>query len=208
MGDTREGLTVTDEAALRAVSIAVLLVLLPIGMYHRVKSQSTGEPLDRRQEGVLILVLLRPLGAAFWLAAFAWMINPAWMAWSSVPLPIGLRWAGVGLLAMGSLLLVWTFRSLGANLTDTVVTRKRHTLVVHGPYRWIRHPLYSSAALLTAALSLVAANWFFFAAGAGVLCVLIMRTRIEEENLVARFGDSYREYMAGTGRFMPKIGRP
>jgi protein-S-isoprenylcysteine O-methyltransferase Ste14 len=68
--------------------------------------------------------------------------------------------------------------------------------------------LYSSAALLTAALSLVAANWFFFAAGAAVLCVLIMRTRIEEENLVARFGDSYREYMAGTGRFMPKIGRP
>jgi protein-S-isoprenylcysteine O-methyltransferase Ste14 len=103
---------------------------------------------------------------------------------------------------------VWTFRSLGKNLTDTVVTRQQHTLVVHGPYRWIRHPLYSSAALLIAALSLITANWFFVAAGAALLCVLIMRTRIEEENLLARFGDNYRTYMARTGRFVPKIGAP
>ena len=139
-----------------------MLLLLPVGVYHRVKSQSTGEALDRRQEGVFILATLRPLGAAFWLGVFAWMINPAWMAWSSMSLPIGLRWAGVGFLVVGALMLVWTFRSLGKNLTDTVVTRQQHTLVQHGPYRWIRHPLYSSAALLVAALSLIAANWFFF----------------------------------------------
>ena len=195
-----------DASTLRAVLIVVMVVLLPIGMYHRVRSQSTGETLDRRQEGMFILATLRPLGAAFWLGVFAWMINPAWMAWSSMPLPIGLRWAGVVLLVMGSLVLVWTFRSLGQNLTDTVVTRERHTLVVQGPYRWVRHPLYSSAALLITALSLIAANWFFLVAGVVLLCVLIMRTRIEEENLVARFGDSYRAYMARTGRFVPKIG--
>ena len=196
------------DSTLRAVLIVVMLLLLPVGVYHRVKSQSTGESLDRRQEGVFVLATLRPLGAVFWLAVFAWMINPAWMAWSAVSLPIGARWAGVGFLLAGSLLLVWTFRSLGKNLTDTVVTRQQHTLVVHGPYRWIRHPLYSSAALLIVALSLIAANWFFFAAGAALLCVLIIRTRIEEENLVARFGDSYRNYMSRTGRFVPKIGAP
>jgi len=195
-----------DESTLRAVLIVVIVMLLPFGMYHRVRSQSTGESLDRRQEGMFILATLRPLGAAFWLGVFAWMINPAWMAWSSMPLPIGLRWAGVGFLVAGSLMLVWTFRSLGKNLTDTVVTREKHTLVVHGPYRWVRHPLYSSAALLITALSLVAANWFFIVAGTVLLCVLIMRTRIEEENLVARFGESYRSYMARTGRFVPRIG--
>ena len=195
-----------DESTLRAVLIVVIVVLLPIGVYHRVRSQSTGETLDRRQEGIFILATLRPLGAAFWLGVFAWMIDPDWMAWASMPLPMGLRWTGVGFLVTGSLMLAWTFRSLGANLTDTVVTREKHTLVVHGPYRWIRHPLYSSAALLVVALSLIAANWFFFAAGATLLWVLIMRTRIEEENLVARFGDSYREYMERTGRFVPRIG--
>ena len=195
-----------DESTLRAVLIVVMVMLLPFGMYHRVRSQSTGESLDRRREGMFILATLRPLGAAFWLGVFAWMIDPAWMAWSSMPLPIGLRWAGVGFLVAGSLMLVWTFRSLGKNLTDTVVTREKHTLVVHGPYRWVRHPLYSSAALLITALSLIAANWFFIVAGTVLLCVLIMRTRIEEENLVARFGESYRSYMARTGRFVPRIG--
>jgi protein-S-isoprenylcysteine O-methyltransferase Ste14 len=195
-----------DESTLRAVLIVVMVMLLPFGMYHRFRSQSTGETLDRRQEGMFILATLRPLGAAFWLGVFAWMINPAWMAWSSMPLPIGLRWAGVSFLVVGSLLLAWTFRSLGRNLTDTVVTREKHTLVVHGPYRWVRHPLYSSAAMLVTALSLIAANWFFVASGTMLLCVLIMRTQIEEENLVARFGQSYRAYMARTGRFVPRIG--
>ena len=195
-----------DESTLRAVLIVVMIVLLPIGMYHRISSQSTGEKLDRRQEGLFILATLRPLGAAFWFSVFAWMINPRWMAWSSMPLPYWSRWAGVALLLAGCALLVWTFRSLGKNLTDTVVTREKHTLVVHGPYRWIRHPLYSSAALLAAGMSLIAANWFFFATGVALLCVLVMRTRTEEENLVARFGESYQEVHA-PNRALPSKNR-
>ena len=197
----------SDEPALRAVLIGVMMVLLPFGMYHRVRSQSSGEKLDRRQEGLFVLATLRPVGAVFWIAVLAWMINPAWMAWSSLALPIWLRWMGVVSLLCGSALLVWTFRTLGRNLTDTVVTREKHTLVMHGPYFWIRHPLYSSAALVILAVSLIASNWFFFALGVGVLAILIMRTRTEELNLVARFGDSYQSYMDRTGRFLPRFGR-
>jgi len=194
-----------DDQTFRAVLNVVFLVVLPIGIFHRVKSQATREKLDRRQEGLLILATLRPLGAAFWLGLIAWMIDPRWMAWSGVPLPVWVRWIGVGLVATAGGLLVWTFRCLGRNLTDTVVTRRQHTLVVHGPYRWIRHPFYDSAALLMVAMSLIAANWFLFVAGVVVLYLLILRTRTEEDNLVARFGDSYRTYMKRTGRFLPRI---
>ena len=190
----------------RAILIGVFLVVLPIGIYYRLKSQATREKLDRRQEGLFILATLRPLAAAFWIGLIAWMIDPGWMAWSSVSLPVWLRWTGVGVIAAACGLLVWTFRSLGKNLTDTVVTRHTHSLVVHGPYRWIRHPLYDSAALLTMAISLIAANWFLFLTGVGVFCLLIVRTRTEEENLVARFGDSYRTYTERTGRFLPRMG--
>ncbi len=193
------------DSALRTVVIAVMLLLLPFGLYHRIRSQSTHEKLDRRQEGLFILATLRPLGAVYWLSVFAWMINPGSMAWASVLLPIWLRWVGVSALLAGSALLVWTFRTLGSNLTDTVVTRQQHTLVVHGPYRWIRHPLYSSAALFVVAISLVAANWFFLVAGIALLSMLIVRTRTEEQNLVLRFGDSYQHYMDRTGRFLPRI---
>ena len=189
----------------RAVLIVVFLVVLPIGIYHRLKSQATRERLDRRQEGLFILVTLRPVGIAFWLELIAWMVDPGWMAWSSVSLPAGLRWTGVGLIAIACGLLVWTFLCLGKNLTDTVVTRQKHTLVTRGPYRWVRHPFYDSAALLALALSLITANWFFFMTGVVMFCLLIIRTRTEEENLVARFGDSYRAYMERTGRFLPRI---
>jgi protein-S-isoprenylcysteine O-methyltransferase Ste14 len=195
-----------NDQPFRAVLIAVFLVVLPIGIYHRLKSEATREKLDRRQEGLFILATLRPLGAAFWLGLIAWMINPGWMAWSSVFLPVWVRWTGVGLVIVACGLLVWTFRSLGTNLTDTVVTRKTHTLVLHGPYRWIRHPFYDTAALLALASSLIAANWFLFVSGVLLFCLLVLRTKTEEENLVARFGDSYRTYMARTGRFLPRIG--
>jgi len=189
----------------RAVLIVVLFLILPIGIYHRLKSQATRERLDRWPEGLFILATLRPVGITLWLGLIAWMIDPGWMAWSSVTLPSWLRWTGVGVIAIACGLLVWTFRCLGKNLTDTVVTRQRHTLVVHGPYRWVRHPFYDSAALLAVAVSLITANWFLFVIGGVLFCLLIIRTRTEEQNLVARFGDSYRTYMELTGRFLPKI---
>lgn len=194
-----------EDSAFRLILLVVFMAIVPVGIYHRVKSQSTGERLDRRQEGVFILATLRPLGAAFWLGLVAWMINPAWLGWSSVRVPLWSRWAGVPILLAGSALLVWTFRSLGKNLTDTVVTREQHTLVSHGPYRWIRHPLYSSAALLIVALSMITANWFLFVTGVMVFGVLVLRTRTEEANLIARFGHSYQQYMERTGRFVPRI---
>jgi protein-S-isoprenylcysteine O-methyltransferase Ste14 len=200
-------LLMNGDSALRTVLVAAMLVLLPIGVYHRLSSQSTGEKLDRRQEGLFVLATLRPLGAAFWFGVFTWMFDPALMAWASMPVPLALRWVGTGWLIGGCVLLVWTFRSLGKNLTDTVVTREHHTLIVNGPYRWIRHPLYSSAVLLAVAICLITANWFFVVTGAGVLSVLILRTRTEERNLVARFGDSYQTYMSRTGRFVPRIAR-
>jgi len=48
----------------RAVLIVVVLLVLPIGIYHRLKSQATREKLDRRQEGLFILATLRPVGIA------------------------------------------------------------------------------------------------------------------------------------------------
>ena len=191
----------------RTLMLIGFLILLPIGVYHRLKSQATRERLDRRQEGAFILATLRPLGLLHWAAIMAYMINPAWMAWSAVPLPESLRWAGAALAPLGIALLVWTFRALGPNLTDTVVTRQAHTLVTRGPYRFVRHPLYCSAAILTIAMSLMMANWFALATGASAVALLAVRSRTEEDKLLARFGDSYRAYCSGTGRFVPKLGR-
>jgi protein-S-isoprenylcysteine O-methyltransferase Ste14 len=185
--------------------VAVLLVAAP----HRVRSWQSREPLDRRQEGAFILATLRPIGAALWLGLILYLIRPSAMAWSAMPLPGWSRWSGVVLLAIALLFLEWTLRSLGLNLTDTVVTRREATLVTHGPYRYVRHPFYDAMALLVVAFALIAANWFFLLSGGLVFALLAIRSAREEERLLARFGDAYRTYVQQTGRFLPRLpGRP
>jgi len=187
----------------RVVLIAVLVLTAVIALPARIRSR-TSETLDRRREGLFILATLRPAGLICWIAALACAIRPSWMSWSSVSLPDSLRWAGVGLWAMAAALLAWTFRHLGRNLTDTVVTRRDHELITEGPYRYVRNPFYDTVALLVAAIALIAGNWFVLVSGGVVLVLLIVRTRTEEAHLIARFGDEYRRYMQRTGRFLPR----
>lgn len=195
-----------DDQIFRTALLIVVSVAFPVGLYHRVRSQATREPLDRMQEGLFILIAVRLSGLVLWLGAVSFLINPASMAWSSLPLPLEIRWMGVGVCVLGAALMLWTMRRLGKNLTDTVVTRREHTLVTLGPYRWVRHPFYDSAAMFVAGIALLAANWFILATGALAIGVIVVRTRIEEEKLLARFGDPYRAYVARTGRFLPKFG--
>ncbi len=194
-----------QEAAFRAVLGVGFLAVLGITLHHRLKSWASKEELDRRQEGLFMLATLRPAGLLLWLGVIAYLVNPAWMAWSSVPLPAWVRWTGAGLFALGVGLLAWTLRRLGTNLTDTVVTRRAHTLVTHGPYRWVQHPFYDSMVVLVLAIALIAANWFILVSGAVVFALLAVRSRTEEAMLLARFGEGYRAYRQSTGRFVPKL---
>ena len=59
-------------------------------------------------------------------------------------------------------------------------------------------------ALTLLAAGLIMANGFVLGAGSLFFCLFIVRTRKEEENLLARFGDPYRNYMERTGRFLPR----
>ncbi|MGH6814302.1 MAG: isoprenylcysteine carboxylmethyltransferase family protein [Hyphomicrobiaceae bacterium] len=196
-----------DDDTFRIVLLAGLSILLPIAGYYRLRSLRTGERLDRRQEGLFILLTLRPLGFAMMAGLIAFVVSPKTMAWSSVALPVWMRWMGAAMGVAAALLLAWTLRTLGDNLTDTVVTRKAHTLVTTGPYRWVRHPFYVALALAVAANGLAAANWFVLLSGSLVFALLVVRCAKEEENLIARFGDEYRDYMQRTGRFVPRAVR-
>ena len=133
----------TTESTFRVIATGNIALCLPIGLYHRIKSRAEGERLDRREEGIIIMVGLRLCGVLAWVLFAAYLVNPAWVSWSSLELPAWLRWVGASLaLLVVPCFLFWTFHSLGKNLTDTVVTRREHTLVTWGPYRWVRHPFY------------------------------------------------------------------
>jgi protein-S-isoprenylcysteine O-methyltransferase Ste14 len=193
------------DAAYRIAVLVVFFGAMSIGVYHRWRAHS-GEKFDRRQEGLALAVVLRLAGLVLWVAAILFLAWPAAIAWAQAPLADWLRWSGAAFGLAGIGMMYWTMTNLGKNLTDTVATRADATLVTSGPYRYVRHPFYVTAALLMIAAALLSANWLIAASGFAVIALLVMRTSKEEQKLVEKFGDAYREYMARTGRFLPRFG--
>lgn len=192
------------ETPFRIVLIAGSLVLAPAGLWHRIRARQPGEKLDRSQEGWFILLTLRPIALIGASCFIAYLAQPSLMDWSAMPLPPALRWVGAPIGGAGIVLFLGVFRALGRNLTDTVVVRKSHTLVTDGPYRYVRHPLYTALILTTVGTTLLSANWFLGLVGTVCFALIHRRTTTEEANLIDRFGDEYRAYMERTGRYFPK----
>lgn len=193
----------TNEAPFRWATWILVLAILAIGIYHRARAARSRERISRKEEGKLIW--LRLFGLFLWLGVIAYLINPQWMQWSTLRFPRWIRWMGVGLASLCVPLTYWVFSSLGKNITDTVVTRKNHTLVTTGPYRWVRHPLYIVVVLLSVSLSLLMSSWFILATTAPLIFYLAIRTPMEEAKLIERFGDQYHAYMDRTGRYLPRL---
>jgi protein-S-isoprenylcysteine O-methyltransferase Ste14 len=119
-------------------------------------------------------------------------------------MPTGARWIGVASFACATAWLMWMFHTLGRNLTDTVVTRRDAHFVDHGPYRFVRNPMYIGFLMLGMRLGLALGTWLLPIAAGLMFTVLALRTRTEEKYLIERFGDQYGDYMKRVGRFLPK----
>ena len=195
-----------NENIFRILAAVILFTAVGISSYYRRKAdQETGEKISRKVDGTVLMTLIRIGGLILWFSPLIYLINPKWMAWSKIGLPDGVRWLGVavGILCVAGVF--WLFSSIGSGITPTSATRTQHTLVTGGPYRWIRHPLYTIGSTLFVAFGMMADNWFIMLLGILVFILMAIRTPKEEANLIAKFGDEYREYMKRTGRFLPKL---
>lgn len=189
----------------RIIAMAIFVAGLLIGGYYRYLAEKAGEKISWNEEGAVVMILLRFFGLLGWGSVIVYLINPEWMKWAEIPLPAMARWIGVitGVIAVP--LLYWLFKSIGTNITQTVKTRKEHKLVTNGPYRWVRHPLYSVGTLLFTSFALMASNWFIGLTTLIGLVMLMVRLPKEEKNLVEKFGEEYKEYAKRTGRLIPRI---
>jgi len=195
----------SSETPYRIALVVVIVLTMAVTVYHRLQAAKSGEKLSRRDEGYLFAVVLRLAGFCLWVATFGYLFFPTFFQWAVMPIPAWLRWVGIGFGIFCSLLMYWTLSSLGKNLTDTVVIRANANLVTFGPYRWVRHPFYVTAALLMASVTVLTANWLIGLSSLLVLALLAVRTPKEEQMLIERFGDEYKEYIARTGRFFPRL---
>ncbi|NLG71980.1 MAG: isoprenylcysteine carboxylmethyltransferase family protein [Chloroflexi bacterium] len=193
-----------SELWIRAALALFLAAGLSVSITYRHLANRAGDQINEvSEEGRRIFLLRSFFALGGWGGALLYLVRPEWMAWAQISLPVWLRWAGVALTAACVPLIYWVFSSLGKNVTRTVAIRKEHTLVRHGPYRYIRHPLYATGFLLFLGFSLAAANLFLFLMMTGAFLVLDRRADLEEARLIERFGSEYVDYMKVTGRYLP-----
>lgn len=192
------------ETPFRVAAAAVFVASMATAAYHRFQAGRSGEKVSRRDEGRTLFLAIRLGGLALLAVMLLYLVRPDWLGWAQAPLPAPVRWAGAALGLFSVWLLGRTLKALGKNLTDTVATRANHTLVVRGPYRWVRHPFYAAMLLLVGAVTLLSANWLLGAIGLTEFVLLAIRTPIEERKLVERFGAEYAAYMDRTNRYFPR----
>ena len=196
-----------NENIFRILAGLILITGMGIsGHFRRKADRKTGEKVSRKADGTAMMTIIRIAGLILWISPIVYLLNPTWMAWSKIGLSEWMRWLGVGIGILCTLGIYWLFSSIGSGITPTSATREEHKLVTSGPYRWVRHPLYSVGSSMFVAFGMMADNWFIAALGVFTFILMAIRTPKEETNLIEKFGDEYREYMKHTGRFLPKIG--
>lgn len=131
--------------------------------------------------------------------------GPRWLAMAMFPRS---RWtdiAGLVTTALGLGLAICARAYLGRNWSSVAMVKVDHELVRSGPYKFVRHPIYSGIILAMVGTALALAQW------RGVLAIIVVylgfkiKSLIEERLMVATFGTQYEQYRQSTGAIVPKL---
>jgi protein-S-isoprenylcysteine O-methyltransferase Ste14 len=113
---------------------------------------------------------------------------------------------GVAVLIGALALFYRTHRDLGRAWSVTLEIREQHRLVTHGIYARLRHPMYAAFWLWALSQALLLPNWIAGLSGmVGFGTLFFCRVGHEEQMMLERFGDEYREYMRRTKRIVPGV---
>ncbi|MGH9416048.1 MAG: methyltransferase family protein [Terriglobales bacterium] len=143
--------------------------------------------------GGYVLIFLDPLGQRLWHATF---LAPRWRE------PAGV--AGAVLAVAGLGYTCWARASLGQYWSGIVALKQDHKLVQSGPYRSVRHPLYTGLLAATAGAALAFGFWRSLLGAALLWAAFLSRARREDALLGSQFGAEFDAYRAHTGRLLPR----
>jgi protein-S-isoprenylcysteine O-methyltransferase Ste14 len=115
-----------------------------------------------------------------------------------------LQAVGLVVVLLGLGLAVWARLYLGRNWGMPMTERVEPELVTSGPYRFVRHPIYSGLLLATIGTAL-AVNLYWLIALVVLGAYFIYSARVEEHNMAKSFPDSYPTYRAHTKMLVPFV---
>lgn len=192
------------EAAYRSIAVVLMSLGLLVRIFYQRKLRAVRKDAPRGplRDRIHYFVVMASFLLVF-VYAGASVLDGA-----HVDLADGWRLVGAALAVSSLGLFVACHQALGRNWSGVVQLAEEHALVTHGPYRYVRHPMYTSFFCTALGFSLLTANWLVAIALVGSV-TLMYTARVDDEEgmMLEAFGDAYRAYMARTGRLLPRFER-
>ena len=185
-----------------------------LGMLVAVKRAATGSILDKPGGTLLVqlvnifnlffLLVVNPLAALLLITRQLPAIDPTHLENLPSWVPVVTECAGLLFYVTGFLLMAWSLTSLGRNYQlGGSAPRTEDSLITNGPYRVIRHPMYTAALSISLGLALLLQSLAFLRVFTVYLVLVLLLIPTEEEKLLQCYGGEYLEYRKRTQRLLP-----
>jgi protein-S-isoprenylcysteine O-methyltransferase Ste14 len=181
--------------------IWAVLLTLSVGQIYRQfrvrKYQRFPEGASKTLRGVTAIPALAALICMFY--------RPGFFDGIRMFLPPLAHYLGLLVFNAAALLVLWSHVVLGKYWSGELATHSNHRLVDEGPYKYVRHPLYSAYVIMPFGFTLMTGNILVGTLMFIYSMAVAARVWSEEEMLKTRLGDTYECYMNRTGRFFPQL---
>ena len=180
-----------------AILWAVFVLYWLISAFKRKRTKKRETVLQR------LLYMLPPIAAYFLVARPQFRFG--WLAVRFVPEGPAIQWLGVAIAAAGIAFALWDRWRLGSNWRGLVTLKEGHELIRSGPYRFIRHPIYTGILIGVFGTLLEDGEMRSLVALAMIWLSFYFKARREESFLSQEFGSGFAEHQRQTGMFLPKL---
>lgn len=178
---------------------------LLLGLYwlwssRRIKATSHTESFFKRFAAYYLPLLVAGalLGPGEWYGDF-------WLHQRFLPELLLFQPFGLTLVIGGVLFACWARYTLGRNWSVAAQLKHEHELIQSGPYRFVRHPIYSGLLIAFMGTAVMIGEWRALIAFVIILGSFLYKFRVEERLLRLHFGDSYLQYASRTKALIPVV---
>jgi protein-S-isoprenylcysteine O-methyltransferase Ste14 len=197
----------------RILGIAMLCLL---GMLVTVKQVATGSIFDRPKGNFLMrlintynlffLLVVNPLAAILLITRRLATIDPTHIITSAPWILMVLEMVGLVMYLTGYLLMAWALITLGRNYQlGGSAPRSEDKMIMDGPYRLLRHPMYTSALSISLGLACLIESWAFLCVFFIYLMLIYLLIPMEENELRKAYGEQYGAYQHKTRKLIPFV---
>jgi protein-S-isoprenylcysteine O-methyltransferase Ste14 len=197
----------------RILGIAILFLL---GILVTVKGIATGSILDKPRGNLMVqlvnifnlffLLVVNPLVAILLITRRLATIDPTHLTIAEPWIVVVLEIIGLLMYAIGYFLMAGALVMLGRNYQlGGSAPRSEDKVVVDGPYRLVRHPMYTAALGISFGLVCLIQSWALFCVFCVYLVLIFLLIPVEEDGLQKAYGEQYLSYQQKTRKLIPFV---